>query len=84
MGSTITKGSDKGWFWGGGFSRRCPKRPLGEYDPRGVRPRAAKLWLLFGWNAILSFSSQFHIVINNRQNLRGPNWGLFLYQRVPH
>ena len=28
----LRRGSEKG------FSRRCPERPLGEYDPLGVRP----------------------------------------------
>ena len=39
MDFTLKKGSEKG-SQKGGASRRCPERPLGEYDPSSVRPKS--------------------------------------------
>ena len=40
MGFIVKNGSEKGSqkISEKGISRRCPERPLGEYDPLGVRP----------------------------------------------
>ena len=46
MVSTVEKDSEQGSQKGSekGVSRRCLGRPLGDYDPSGVRPNHPSLW----------------------------------------